>query len=312
MVFDPTVTPKKAGFIFRAIPVLGVFALMHGAVFGAQDVKTQSNPYSSIIERNAFGLTDAPPPAKDIPPPEPPKDLDLKFTGIYRLKGVEKACLALIDSSAKPPETKYLQIPVGDKQGAIEITAIDAEAGTVNLIKDGSPLELSLKNNEHTYKTAVARAPSKSSKSRSSSSKTSSRSSSGSRPTTGRSSGSTSSRSGSSPSRNSSSRSGSASSSGGTRTTRAVPSRARRTYPTPPPMEGGDPAVQALEMMQQKDLAESKGVPMPPLPFQQQLEDAPPADAIPAGAMQRFEIRGDRPPMPSVPGGPISPIPPGG
>ena len=296
MVFDPTVTPKKAGFIFRALPVLGVFALLHGGVFAVQDVKTQSNPYLAISERNAFDLTDAPPPAKDTPTPELPKNLDLKFTGIYRLKGVEKACLALIDSSAKPPETKYLQIPVGDKQGAIEITAIDAEAGTVNLIKNGSPLELSLKNNEHTYKTAVAKAPSKSSKSRSSSSKTSS---SGSRPTTGRSSGTTSSRSGSSPSRTSSSRSGSVSSLGGTRTTRAVPTRARRTYPTPPPMEGGDPAVQALEMMHQKDLAESKGVPMPPLPFQQQLEDAPPADAI----------RDDRPPMHPVPGGPI---PPGG
>ena len=145
----------------------------------------------------------------------------------------------------------------------------------------------------------AARAPSKSSKSRSSSSKTSSRLSSGSRPTTGRSSGTTSSRSGSSPSRTSSSRSGSVSSLGGTRTTRAVPTRARRTYPKPPPMKGGDPAVQALEMMHQKDLAESKGVPMPPLPFQQQLEDAPPADAI----------RDDRPPMPPVPGGPI---PPGG
>ncbi|MEO1863144.1 MAG: hypothetical protein ABGY13_08685 [Verrucomicrobiia bacterium] len=262
-------------------------------------MKTQANPYLAISKRNAFDLTDSPPPAKDTPPPELPKNLDLKFTGIYRLKGVEKACLALIDSSAKPPETKYLQIPVGDKQGAIEITAIDAEAGTVSLIKDGSPLELSLKNNEHTYKTAVAKAPSKSSKSRSSSSKTSSRSSSGSRPTTGRSSGTTSSRSGSSPSRTSSSRSGSVSSLGGTRTTRPVPTRARRTYPTPPPMEGGDPAVQALEMMHQKDLAESKGVPMPPLPFQQQLEDAPPADAI----------RDDRPPMPPVPGGPI---PPGG
>ena len=125
------------------------------------------------------------------------------------------------------------------------------------------------------------------------------RSSSGSRPTTGRSSGTTSSRSRSSPSRTSSSRSGSVSSLGGTRTTRAVPTRARRTYPTPPPMEGGDPAVQALEMMHQKDLAESKGVPMPPLPFQQQLEDAPPADAL----------RDDRPPMPPMPG---SPIPPGG
>ena len=300
MVFDPTVTPKKAGFIFRAIPLLGVFALLHGGVFAVQDVKTQSNTYLAIIKRNAFDLTDAPPPPTNIPPPEPPKNLDLKFTGIYRLKGVEKACLALIDSSAKPPETKYLQIPVGDKQGSIEITAIDAEAGTVNLIKDGSPLELSLKNNEHTYKTAVAKAPSKSSKSRSSSSRTSSRSSSGSRPTTGRSSGTTSSRSGSSPSRTSSSRSGSVSSSGGSRTTRAVPTRARRTYPTPPPMKGGDPAVQALEMMHQKDLAESKGVPMPPLPFQQQLEDAPPADAP----------RGDRPPMP--PGSLPPPVPPGG
>ena len=143
--------------------MLGVFALLHGGVFAAQDVKTQAeNPYLAISKRNAFDLTDSPPPAKDTPPPELPKNLDLKFTGIYRLKGVEKACLALIDSSAKPPETKYLQIPVGDKHGAIEITAIDAEAGTVSLIKDGSPLELSLKNNEHTYKTAVAKAPSKS------------------------------------------------------------------------------------------------------------------------------------------------------
>ena len=299
MVFDPTVMPKKAGFVFRSLPVLGVFALLHGGVFAVQDVKTQPNPYLAISERNAFDLTDAPPPAKDTPAPELPKNLDLKFTGIYRLKGVEKACLALVDSSTKPPETKYLQIPVGDKQGAIEITAIDAEAGTVNLIKNGSPLELSLRNNEHTYKTAVAKAPSKSSKSRPSSSKTSSRSSSGSRPTTGRSSGTTSSRSGSSPSKTSSSRSGSVSSLGGTRTTRPVPTRARRTYPTPPRMEGGDPAVQALEMMHQKDFAESKGVPMPPLPFQQQLEEAPPADAI----------RDDRPPMPPVPGGPI---PPGG
>ena len=82
MVFDPTVTPTKAGFIFRALPVLGVFALLHGGVFAVQDVKTQSNPYLAISERNAFDLTDAPPPAKDIPTPELPKNLDLKCTGI--------------------------------------------------------------------------------------------------------------------------------------------------------------------------------------------------------------------------------------
>ena len=275
---------------------------MHGGLYAAKDSKIGANPYLTIIKRNAFDLTDAPPPSKAAPP-EPPKNLDLKFTGIYRLKGVEKACLALIDSSAKPPETKYLQIPVGDKQGSIEITSIDAKSGTVNLIKDGSPIELSLKNDEHTYKTAVAKAPSKSSKSRSStSSKTSSRSTSGSKPSSGRSSGTTSSRSSGSSTRGASSQTGSRAPLSTSRQTRAVPSRAR-TYAAPPPMKGGDPTVQALEMIHQKDLAESKGVPMPPLPFQQELDDARPADASMDGP----------PRPPGIPPGPLlPPVPPGG
>jgi hypothetical protein len=68
-------------------------------------------------------------------------------------------------------------------------------------------------------------------------------------------------------------------------------------------MTGGDPHVQALEMIHQKDLAESKGVPMPPLPFQQELDDAPPADAVTDG-----------PPRPPgiPPGPPLPPVPPGG
>ena len=178
MVFDRTVMPKKrAVSICGIIPVLGALGLVHGGLSAAKVSTGGSNPYLTITDRNAFDLTDAPPPSK-APPPDPPKELDLKFTGIYRLKGVEKACLALVDSSAKPPETKYLQLPVGDKDGSIEITAIDAVAGTVNLIKDGSPLELSLKNDEHTYKTSVAKAPSKSSKARSSSSSSRSSSSS--------------------------------------------------------------------------------------------------------------------------------------
>ena len=280
------------------IPILGMLGLLHGGLFAAKDSKIGANPFLTIIKRNAFDLTDTPLPSKAAPP-EPPKNLDLKFTGIYRLKGVEKACLALIDSSAKPPETKYLQIPVGDKQGSIEITSIDAKSGTVNLIKDGSPIELSLKNDEHTYKTAVAKAPSRSSKSRSS---TSSRSTSGSKPSSGRSSGTTSSRSSGSSTRGASSQTGSRAPLSASRQTRAVPSRAR-TYATPPPMKGGDPTVQALEMIHQKDLAESKGVPMPPLPFQQELDDARPADASMDGP----------PRPPGIPPGPLlPPVPPGG
>jgi len=304
MVFHSTVTRiSKEGPIYRMIPILGILGIVHGGLFAAKDPKIDSNPFLAIVERNAFDLTDTPLPSK-APPPEPPKNLDLKFTGIYRLKGVEKACLALIDSSAKPPETKYLQIPAGDKQGSIEITSIDAKSGTVNLIKDGSPIELSLKNDEHTYKTAVSKAPSRSSKSRSSSSsKTSSRPTSGSKSSSGRSSGASSSRSSGSSTRGAASQNGSrASLSGASGQIRAVPSRAR-TYPTPPPMKGGDPTVQALEMIHQKDLAESKGVPMPPLPFQHELDDAPPADASMDGP----------PRPPGIPPGPmLPPVPPGG
>ena len=303
MVFHSIVRRiKKAGPIYSVIPLLGMLGLLHVGLFAAKDSNISENPFlTTIIKRNAFDLTDTPLPSK-VAPPEPLKNLDLKFTGIYRLKGVEKACLALIDSSAKPPETKYLQIPVGDKQGSIEITSIDAKSGTVNLIKDGSPIELSLKNDEHTYKTAVAKAPSKSSKSRSStSSKTSSRSTSGSKPSSGRSSGTTSSRSSGSSTRGSSSQTGSRAPLSTSRQTRAVPSRARN-YPTPPPMKGGDPTVQALEMIHQKDLAESKGVPMPPLPFQGELDDARPADASTDGP----------PRPPGIPPGPLLPAPPPG
>tara|TARA_B100001964_G_C13961703_1_gene477974 strand:- start:436 stop:645 length:210 start_codon:yes stop_codon:yes gene_type:complete len=69
-------------------------------------------------------------------------------------------------------------------------------------------------------------------------------------------------------------------------------------------MQGGDPTVQALEMIHQKDTAESQGVPMPPLPFQGDLnEAAPPSDALP----------NDGPLLPPVPGGPpVPPVPPNG
>ena len=124
MVFDSAVMPKKRSILIRGtIPVLGMLGLLQAVLSAAKVSTGDPNPYLKIIERNAFDLTNAPPPSKATPP-EPQKELNLKFTGIYRLKGIEKACLALIDSSAKPPETKYLQLPVGDKDGSIEITAI--------------------------------------------------------------------------------------------------------------------------------------------------------------------------------------------
>ena len=227
---------------------------------------------------------------ENTPPPEPPKNLDLKFTGIFRLKGVEKACLALIDSSAKPPETKYFQIPAGDKQGAIEIKSIDAKAGLVKLLRNGQLLELNLSNDEHTYKTAVAKAPSKSK----TSSRTSSSRSSSSRTSSSRSSGASSSRSSGTSSRTTGA-SGNLRSVPGrsSNSMRSVPIRGGSTNPNPPVIQQDrDPAMQAIEMVQQKQEAESVGVPMPPLPFQNELNEPAAGGNIDPQAPMRPPIPG--------------------
>ena len=291
---------SKKGILNKALMLLCLFGLSISTVPAIKDSQTNGNPYVAINKRNAFDLANEPPSRKESsPPPEPPKDLDLKFTGIFRLKGVEKACLAVIDTSAKPPETNYFQIPAGDKQGAIEIKSIDAKAGLVQLLRNGKLIELNLSNDEHTYKTAVAKAPSKSkSTSRSSSSKSSSSRTSSSRSSSSspRSSTSSSSRGAVSNSRSVPSRS--------SNSMRSVPMRGGATNQNPPVIQQDrDPAVQAIEMVQQKQEAESVGVPMPPLPFQKDIEGQGPVTP---------PLPGQGPVPPPLPGqGPVPPIPPG-
>ena len=298
----------KAGILNRAHLLMFLFFLYVLGVTAIQDAQSKGNPYLAINKRNAFDLANEPPPRNESsPPPEPPKDLDLKFTGIFRLKGVEKACLAVIDTSAKPPETNYFQMPAGDKQGSIEIKSIDAKAGSVKLLRNGKLIELNLSDDEHTYKTAVAKAPSKSkSSSRSSSSKSSSSRSSSGRSTSSR---STSSRSTSSSSRatgsNTRSVPGRSSNS-----MRSVPMRGGSTNPNPPVIQQDrDPAVQAIEMVQQKQEAENVGVPMPPLPFQNALNEPAAVNNNVQGAV-RPPVPGQVPPIPLRPGQ-VPPIPPG-
>jgi len=291
---------SNKGILNKALILLCLFGLSISTVPAIKDSQTNGNPYVAINKRNAFDLANEPPSRKESsPPPEPPKDLDLKFTGIFRLRGIEKACLAVIDTSAKPPETNYFQIPAGDKQGAIEIKSIDAKAGLVQLLRNGKLIELNLSNDEHTYKTAVAKAPSKSkstsrsSSSISSASRTSSSRSSSSSP---RSSTSSSSRGAVSNSRSVPSRS--------SNSMRSVPMRGGATNQNPPVIQQDrDPAVQAIEMVQQKQEAESVGVPMPPLPFQKDIDGQGP---VPPPLPSQGPVP---PPLPGQ--GPVLPIPPG-
>ena len=133
----------------------------------AHGKEAEPNRYFAIVERNAFDLTDTPP-STQKKAPEPLKASDIKLTGIFLRNGVERAAIALIEKDKKNTKPTYLQLAVGEKQGTIEIKAIDKGTGRVTLLQLGSERELNFKDDA--FKTAVSKAPrTSSSKSRSSS-----------------------------------------------------------------------------------------------------------------------------------------------
>ena len=133
----------------------------------AHGKEAEQNPYLAIVERNAFDLTDTPPSTQQKAP-EPLKASDIKLTGIFLRNGVERAAIALIEKDKKNTKPTYFQLAVGEKQGTIEIKAIDKRTGRVTLLQLGSERELNFKDDA--FKTAVSKAP-RTSSSKSSSSK---------------------------------------------------------------------------------------------------------------------------------------------
>ena len=131
----------------------------------AHGKETEQNPYLAIVKRNAFELTDTPPSTQQKAP-EPLKASDIKLTGIFLRNGVERAAIALIEKDTKNTKPTYLQLAVGEKQGTVEIKAIDKVPGRVTLLQLGSQRELNFKDD--VFKTAMSKAPRTSSKSSSS------------------------------------------------------------------------------------------------------------------------------------------------
>jgi hypothetical protein len=137
----------------------------------AHGMEAEENPYLEIVKRNAFDLTNTPTNTQQKAP-EPLKANDIKLTGIYLRNGVERAAIALIEKDKKNTNPTYLQLAVGEKQGTIEIKAIDKVTGRVTLLQLGSERELNFKDD--VFKTAMSKAPRTSSKISSSRSRSSS------------------------------------------------------------------------------------------------------------------------------------------
>lgn len=123
----------------------------------ASSSDANANPYSIIIERNAFHLNPPPPPpeADKAPPPRLP---EVKLSGFMRAGNQWKALLAVKTENPDPHADKlsfYLTLSEGDKQGVgvgdkrwlVELVKLDANQEKVDILNSGIPFTLSMKDN---------------------------------------------------------------------------------------------------------------------------------------------------------------------
>jgi hypothetical protein len=103
--------------------------------------ESSENPYQSIIDRNVFSLK--PPP----PPPEPaevnkPQTLKITLTGITTILGNKRVLMKTAPPPAKPgegPKTEQSYILTeGQREGDIEVIAIDEKGGSVKVNNGGT------------------------------------------------------------------------------------------------------------------------------------------------------------------------------
>ena len=86
--------------------------------------------------------------------PVPPKGIDYKLTGIYRLRGEYKVCVAKVDRTTEPVRTAHFTLTQGDTGGSLRLLAVDAAAGRAQIEAGGVPMTLSFHGNR--FQTATA------------------------------------------------------------------------------------------------------------------------------------------------------------
>lgn len=121
--------------VLRALAALGVFLV--SAAINPVGLAVAGNPYSGILQRNAFGLRPPSPVLKETPHAPLPK---VHLTGITTiLKG--KRALLKVEFPGKPSErskeVSYI-LQEGQREGPIQVLAIDEKTSQVKLNNSGT------------------------------------------------------------------------------------------------------------------------------------------------------------------------------
>ena len=96
--------------------------------FGATTATGSLDSYSSIVERNAFGLRPA---IAEPTQPQPPPTDDVILTGLVGMDGTRRAMFMVV-TGGKP--TSFFALPEGESNDWVEIKSISFDTGTVTMI----------------------------------------------------------------------------------------------------------------------------------------------------------------------------------
>jgi hypothetical protein len=94
------------------------------------------NPYSSVVTRNAFSLKDPPPPPVEIPPAPVAPSAKVVLTGIISSLLSREPTVLVEITEQEPGKAPLVKRPIlrrGDKEGSIEILAVDVVKNEVRI-----------------------------------------------------------------------------------------------------------------------------------------------------------------------------------
>jgi hypothetical protein len=115
-----------------------------------------TNPYLTIVDRNAFRLS--PPPPPPAPPEAPPPELPtVIFSGTVTIGNETKAIFAIKQNAPKggprgakpeaPAETTFISLKINETGGPVQLLKISPAGDEVELLNSGTKVTMNLKDN---------------------------------------------------------------------------------------------------------------------------------------------------------------------
>lgn len=142
--------------------MMGGLAVCTAASAITPDAETSANPYQSIIDRNVFSLKPPPPPV-DPADAAKPTAVKITLTGMTTIFGKARVLMKTAPPPGKPnegPKSEHSYILTeGERDGDIEVIAIDDKAGSVKVNNAGTIQTLTFEKDGAKLPTTMAPAP---------------------------------------------------------------------------------------------------------------------------------------------------------